>query len=158
MPSDNKSSKLLHVQNGVIRKLLYTHVTDEDLKNRYRLVMERETKQDIKETLQRVEKAKLIEIINKSPEITEEHIESCFEENRYSNRSNFRLFHLQSLDPQTTSASFIQIHKYDKDIKKLNKRLRDIPYSNDNVTSLIAVDQTLIDPQTGRKYRQLQSP
>ncbi|MRN52749.1 hypothetical protein [Paenibacillus monticola] len=148
MPSDNKSSKLLHVQNGVIRKLLYTHVTDEDLKNRYRLVMERETKKDIKEALQRVEKAKLIEIINKSPEITEEHIELCFEENRYNNRPNFRLFHLQSLDPQTTSASFIQAHKEDKAIKKLNQRLRDVSYSNDNVTSLIAVDQTIIDPQT----------
>ncbi|MFD2412681.1 hypothetical protein [Paenibacillus rhizoplanae] len=148
MPSDNKSTKLLHVQNGAIRKLLYTHVTDEDLKNRYRAVIGRETKKDIKEALQRVEKAKLIEIINKSPEITEEHIELCFEENRYSNRPNFRLFHLQSLDPQTTSASFIQAHKEDKAIKKLNQRLRDVPYSNDNVTSLFAVDQTLIDSQT----------
>ncbi|MFD1907846.1 hypothetical protein ACFSQ7_33490 [Paenibacillus rhizoplanae] len=56
MPSDNKSTKLLHVQNGAIRKLLYTHVTDEDLKNRYRAVIGRETKKDIKEALQRVEK------------------------------------------------------------------------------------------------------
>lgn len=149
MPSDNKSTKLLHVQNGAIRKLLYTHVTDEDLKNRYRLVIGKETKRNIKDAIQRVEKAKLIEIINKSPEITEEHIELCFEENRYSNRPNFRLFHLQSLDPQTTSASFIQIHRIeDKGIKKINQLLKDVPYSNDNVTSLIAVDQTLIDPQT----------
>ncbi|GJM78222.1 hypothetical protein HMSSN139_07180 [Paenibacillus sp. HMSSN-139] len=131
--SEKHVDKLLHVQNGVIRHLLYSKVDEKDLINRYRTVVKREVKRDLKTAFERLDKQKLVEIVAISPEITESDIEACFEDNRYSRRPNFRLFMLRPHDPQVNSASFISDHKSDAGVVKMNELLKPIVYPNDNV-------------------------
>ena len=89
--SEKNSDKLLHVQNGAIRQLLYSRVEDQELINRYRQVTKREIKKDLQEALSRLDKEALIAVVDISPELTADEIELCFEDNRYSRRPNFRL-------------------------------------------------------------------
>ncbi|MFR9710026.1 hypothetical protein ACL02P_24205 [Paenibacillus sp. MB22_1] len=146
--SEKHADKLLHVQNGVIRHLLYSKVDEKDLINRYRTVVKREVKHDLKAAFERLDKQKLVEIIAISPEITESDIETCFEENRYSRRPNFRLFMLRPHDPQVNSASFISGHKNDAGVTKMNELLKPVIYPKDNVFGLIAIDQTVVNHET----------
>ncbi|MFB5762926.1 hypothetical protein [Paenibacillus medicaginis] len=135
--SKKNVDKLLHVQNGVIRHLLYSKVDEQDLINRYRVVAKREVKRNLKIALERLDKHKLVEIAAISPEITEAAIEACFEDNRYSRRPNFRLFMLRPYNPQVNSSSFISDHKNNAGVSKMNKLLKSITYPNDNIFGLL---------------------
>jgi hypothetical protein len=139
---------LLHVQNGVIRHLLYSKVDEKDLINRYRVVNKREVKKDLKTAFERLDKQKLVEIVAVSPEITESDIETCFLDNRYSRRPNFRLFMLRPHNPLTTSSIFINDHKDNLTVSKINSLLKSLTYPNDNILGLIAIDQTVINQET----------
>jgi hypothetical protein len=146
--SDKHADKLLHVQNGAIRHLLYSKVDEKDLINRYRTVVKREVKKDLKAAIERLDKQKLVELINISPEISASDVETCFEDNRYSRRPNFRLFILRPHNPQVNSASFISDHKNNLGVSKMNELLKPIVYPNDNVFGLVAIDQTVINHET----------
>lgn len=146
--SEKHADKLLHVQNGVIRHLLYSKVDEQDLINRYRVVVKREVKRDLKVALERLDKQKLVEIVAISPEITESDIETCFEDNRYSRRPNFRLFMLRPHNPQLSSSSFIADHKNNTGVSKMNELLKPITYPNDNIFGLLAIDQTVVNHET----------
>ena len=146
--SEKHADKLLHVQSGVIRHLLYSKVNEQDLINRYREVVKREIKKDIRTAFERLDKQKLVEIVAISPEISASDIETCFEDNRYSRRPNFRLFILRPYNPQVNSASFISDHKNNSSVSKMNELLKPIVYPNDNVFGLTAIDQTVVNHET----------
>jgi len=148
---------LLHVQNGVIRHLLYSKVDQKELINRYRIVTKSEIKRDLKTALERLDKKRLVDIVRISPEISASDIEECFEDNRYSRRPNFRLFMLRPYNPQKNSASFISEHKNNTAVEKMNELLKSIEYPNDSVFDLKAIDQTVINKETleiGFKYKE----
>ncbi|MBG9565627.1 hypothetical protein [Brevibacillus agri] len=146
--SEKHADKLLHVQNGVIRHLLYSKVDEKELINRYRVVTKSEVKKKIQDALMRLDKQKLVDIVALSPEITEDDIETCFEDNRYSRRPNFRLFMLRPHDPQMNSSRFIANNKDDSAVRKMNELLKQIQYPNDTVSGLLAIDQTIVNPET----------
>ncbi|NMP11363.1 hypothetical protein [Paenibacillus polymyxa] len=146
--SEKHSDKLLHVQNGIIRHLLYSKVDEKNLVNRYRVVSKSEVKKKLQDALMRLDKQKLIEIIDISPEITEDDIEACFEDNRYSRRPNFRLFMLRPHDPQVNSSQFITNNKSNLGITRMNDLLKQIVYSNDTFSGLFAIDQTAVNSET----------
>ncbi|BFH67368.1 hypothetical protein J27TS7_16230 [Paenibacillus dendritiformis] len=146
--SEKHADKLLHVQNGAIRHLLYSKVDEQDLINRYRVVVKREVKRELKVALERLDKQKLVEIVAISPEITESDIETCFEDNRYSRRPNFRLFMLRPHNPQLSSSSFIADQKNNTGVSKMNELLKPITYPNDTIFGLLAIDQTVVNHET----------
>jgi hypothetical protein len=146
--SEKHADKLLHVQNGAIRHLLYSKVDEKDLINRYRVVVNREVKRELNVALERLDKQKLVDIVNISPEISEDDIESCFEDNRYSRRPNFRLFMLRPHDPQMKSSKFISENKDEAGVTKMNELLKQITYPNDSISGLLAIDQTVVNPET----------
>ncbi|SFM41731.1 hypothetical protein SAMN03159341_1324 [Paenibacillus sp. 1_12] len=146
--SDKHADKLLHVQNGVIRHLLYSKVAEKELINRYRVVVKREIKRELNVAMERLDKQKLVEIVNISPEITEADIEACYEDNRYSRRPNFRLFMLRPYDPKMNSSQFITENKSDAAVTKMNELLQQITYPNDSISGLLAIDQTVVNPET----------
>ncbi|GMK39107.1 hypothetical protein PCCS19_21610 [Paenibacillus sp. CCS19] len=146
--SGKSADKLLHVQNGVIRHLLYTKVEEKELINRYRVITKSEVKKKIQDVLMRLDKQKLVEIVNISPEITTADIETCFEDNRYSRRPNFRLFMLRPHDPQLNSSKFIASNKDEAAVQKMNVLLKQIAYPNDSISGLLAIDQTIVNPET----------
>ncbi|RUS44567.1 hypothetical protein [Cohnella sp. AR92] len=146
--SEKHADKLLHVQNGVIRHLLYSKVDEKELINRYRVITKSEVKKKIQDALMRLEKQKLVDIVSISPEITEADIEECFEDNRYSRRPNFRLFMLRPHNPQLNSSTFISSNKGESAVNKMNELLKQITYPNDTISGLLAIDQTIVNPET----------
>ncbi|MED2010645.1 hypothetical protein P4V39_21510 [Brevibacillus borstelensis] len=146
--SEKHADKLLHVQNGAIRHLLLSKVDEKDLINRYRLISKSEVKKKLQDALVRLDKQKLVKIVEISPEITEADIESCFEDNRYSRRPNFRLFMLRPHKPQMNSSTFIADNKNDSGVIKMNEQLKQITYANDNIKGLLAIDQIVVNPET----------
>ncbi|MBP1937314.1 hypothetical protein [Paenibacillus sediminis] len=102
----------------------------------------------MQDALSRLDKAKLIEIVEKSDEIRTEDIDDCFEENRYSRRPNFRLFMLRSHDPKRTSASFIDANKDGRAIVTLNERISSFQYPTEALRGLTADQQTMLNPET----------
>ncbi|MCL6587901.1 MAG: hypothetical protein K6T72_15590, partial [Anoxybacillus sp.] len=142
-----KTDKLLHVQRKAIRDLLISKVDEKDLVRRYRQVVKQETSK-LEEALKRADKNTLIKIVNKCPEITEEDINECFEEYRYSRRPNFRLFLLHPFDLKITSETLIVSCGKSKGIQKLNQALAEIDFSKDNLKDITVLDQTVIDKET----------
>ncbi|MFJ7979163.1 hypothetical protein ACIQ1D_02475 [Lysinibacillus xylanilyticus] len=147
MATNQNSAKLLHIQRKAIRGLLYSYVEERDLINRYRQITKQETS-NIQEALMRTDKATLIKIVNKSPEITSEDVDNCFEEYRYSNRPNFQLFLLHPIDLTITSKKFFSTCDKDKGIQKLNKAISETAFSNDNLQELKIIEQTILDAET----------
>jgi hypothetical protein len=142
-----KTDKLLHVQRKAIRELLFSKVDEKDLVRRYRQVVKQETSK-LEEALKRADKNTLIKIVSKCPEITEEDINECFEEYRYSRRPNFRLFLLYPFGTKITSEKLIASCGKSKGIQKLNQALTEINFSKDNLKNITILDQTVIDKET----------
>ncbi|WP_047155282.1 hypothetical protein [Aneurinibacillus tyrosinisolvens] len=101
-----KAEKLVHVQRAAIRRLLFSYVDEKDLLHRYTMVTTKGSK-DIRESLIYLDKDSLIKIVQKSPEISQDFIDECVEEYRYSSRPSFQLYLLQSLEEKLTSKKFI---------------------------------------------------